>query len=536
MVLCCQQASDAGIEAATAPARVSTNMEVINGALRTVREPQPAKSCAEKTYSAVTGERRKQLYLEAFETIEAYNDAVTKAIVEGGAADETLVQVIHSFVSGLGHLYDCSRSRELAPESVDLRFFERSGDTPDPNGDLEFRFIHIINTMLVTAGGYSTSRFLNQGQRVSLNLLRAMATNSSAVAFKQLIDLAQLALFHKRSESTSDKVDNSLLSYDASDAVSGEVMKDSVSNDCKAFVLYEVLSVFLRHQHDDAARTPITGQRYENFIPVVVAGLVALTKLTSDDPFALKVSELVWGNFTHCLSRLLSPTTSEDGTLRIENAPDLILIITAAAENVTGTYVSELCTVITCGASKAWAVAKQYDERIRLASASENEKDAYKDHRDEMLKLFQLCYSVSCRLQPEDAVLKSITREALSDTFISSAEDNALQEFNNEVASIICRCLEKSELQSLVISVFPQLSRLSTVRTASIREAVSEVFNVVDVAAILETARQKYEASEERAQSAEQRVKELSTKVKQLQQRNVELTEEVAVLQASSAM
>jgi uncharacterized protein YlxW (UPF0749 family) len=87
-----------------------------------------------------------------------------------------------------------------------------------------------------------------------------------------------------------------------------------------------------------------------------------------------------------------------------------------------------------------------------------------------------------------------------------------------------------------VISVFGQLCQLVNAPRSTIRDAVSDIFKVVDVAAILEASRVKQEASEARATTAEDRVAELSNKVQKLQQRVLELTEEVTILQASSAM
>ncbi|GKY91522.1 hypothetical protein MPSEU_000124400 [Mayamaea pseudoterrestris] len=251
MVLCCQLASNDGVEAATAPARVSTNMEVINGALRTVREPQSVKMLEERVLSVSTNDRRKQLYVDAFEAIEAYNEAVSKTISQGGNGDETTVQVIHSFVTSLRHLYDCSMSSELSSDNAKvLHSLDRSEETSGIDvgvGDLEPRFVQIVSDMLKAAGNYSSSRFLNQGQRVSLNLLRTIASNGSAVAFTALVDMAGKSLFVHSSEQADDKGSQTALRNEASDAISQEIVKDTVSCECKSLILYRVLNVFLGH-------------------------------------------------------------------------------------------------------------------------------------------------------------------------------------------------------------------------------------------------------------------------------------------------
>ena len=74
-------------------------MEVVNGALRSVRESQGTKPSYVRSHSRATELSRQSLFLEAFEGLESYNDFVEKSLRDKESiVDDTFLQV-HS-----GHL------------------------------------------------------------------------------------------------------------------------------------------------------------------------------------------------------------------------------------------------------------------------------------------------------------------------------------------------------------------------------------------------------------------------------------------------
>jgi hypothetical protein len=541
MVLCCQLASDAGIGAATPQARVGTNMEVINGALRTVRESQPAKVQTEKSLSVETNARRNQLFLEAFDAIESYKESTETLNEQANDSDETVVQVIHSFVSGLSNLYDCCKNSELVPRMLDISQHiesDEDGEQRMLNGrhddDLESRFVSVVATMLATAaGGYSVSRFLNQGQRTSLNLLRSMALHGSCRAFGKLVDIASVAFFVKKIDASLPAKQDcvTLLNHEAANAVAEEIIRDTVPDGCKVFVMYRILTTFLLHVESEPAREFLENRCLETFIPVVAAGLTAAKEL--DTPESL---ELLWGSFCKCLSQLLSPTQVTDGVFAIHAVPDLLTIIAAAEDNNTVSFRPVFCAVLSLGASKALEIARINEQQLATGSIAEDTVSTVKQQQQELLQLFQRCFEACCSLGTDVPNLHAITKSCLSAMLLCPMDDNDELAIDEEAGLIVCKTLQKDKLSSLVVSAFGPLCQLVTSKKAIVRDAVGQVLNAVNVADIVETARVNEETAEHRARLAEEKVKELSKKIQDLVKMNVKLNQEVAILQASTAM
>ena len=107
---CCQLASKAGIQAAITPARVGTNMEVVNGALRSVRDAKDlGQFLIERTRSEDAESMRESLFLEALEGLYSVHELFEKS----SEVDDSKLQLLQRYCIGLGKVYDCCKNEEL---------------------------------------------------------------------------------------------------------------------------------------------------------------------------------------------------------------------------------------------------------------------------------------------------------------------------------------------------------------------------------------------------------------------------------------
>lgn len=208
LVLCNQLACRAGIQAALSPARVGTNMEVVNGALRSVRSPAATsrKKLTRQETSSVTELWRENLFLDAFDVLDSFREHLeSDAAVdhESGLSpflEPTQVQVLSKFAENLSKLYECCKNDEFMedlPSSVGhLEHYLglSSGDRAEADS-LVFRFVRIIVTVAEKSSGGPEARFLSQAERSCVDLLRSMASDGSAEAFMNLTSMAGLAFF-----------------------------------------------------------------------------------------------------------------------------------------------------------------------------------------------------------------------------------------------------------------------------------------------------------------------------------------------------
>jgi hypothetical protein len=543
LVLCCQLASTSGINAATTPARVGTNMEVINGALREVRESQPTKllSVINHCRSVSSDSVRKKLFLEAFEALESYKEHLDTTTMHGGLAGDTLEQILHSFVASLGKLYECCLSNELKPCSSEkvLQSFETTNAN---HSELEARFVRIIVSCLSASTIDHKARFLNQGQRSCLAVLRSMAENNSAEAFKQLVAIGGIYFFVSK-ESLEGVLDatlyHALVNFEASAIVSEEVGKPAVSNECKAFTLNLVMSIFLRHftcQSDSNSKSNHIQHTlcYRNFVPIVTNGLCAVKMFPSDLAMASRAAALVWTNFNNVLSEMLLPSYVADMVLPIVPLQDLAKIISAARDYSAYAYSEKLCAILSLSASKTLNMAAHYDVISRTEGVDAEAIKMIEQQRNESIQLFSVCYSAGCFVRPEDELMQSLTKQALTNALNAFLKDNGAEnKLHEEVVFIICDTLHNKTMESLVISVLSLLCRLVTSNIESVRVVAAKVFKAVDVGIVVESARNRSTIAEERAKKAEDKVAELTKTVDKLKIKNADLRRDVAALQVA---
>ncbi len=201
MMLCAQLSCRAGVQAAITPARVGTNMEVVNGALKSVRESIVQKDEDKRPLSAELETWREDLFLEAFDVLDDFHKHILGSPSDADEShstfvESTRVQVLHKFSIGLAKLYECCKDDELLGSKTDrndgsplthlvlLESGERDKD------ELEGRFVDIVATVAKSSGSGPSSRFLSQAQRCCVDLLKTMAINGSGEALKTLTNLS----------------------------------------------------------------------------------------------------------------------------------------------------------------------------------------------------------------------------------------------------------------------------------------------------------------------------------------------------------
>jgi hypothetical protein len=564
LVVCCQLASRAGIQAATTPARVGTNMEVVNGALRSVRGPQTPKVQSKElkpSHSMATELSRQNLFLEAFESLESYQELLDKEAREanGCLSDDIRIQILHKFSSGLSKLHECCKDAEFSVNNAErsLRLLKNEAVEEASDDYLEPRFIKIIATVIRMAGVDPKSRFLNQAQRSSLDLLKSMALDGSCEAFKELVSLAERTFFLKREadgdDSQSGEVDEThtytLLSFEAAAVVSEEVSKDSVSDECRVFVFAQTLSVFTSESEDvnpEKPKLPRRKRHYKLIVPIISQGLQSAARLeTILGPSSkanyerLRPVDDIWKTFGCCLSELLSPVPVTKDLMKFPRVAELIQIVEVALESASPRYATGLCSIVASGASKALEVATLHDTFARANTESDIGRKS-KKHQAEVLKLFATCFEGCCALQQDDLFLRSIAQQTLDgavEALLDATEaEPTTADVRIEATLIVCQTMQKQKLESLVIYLFPLLCKLLTCKDARLRESVSDVFISVDVSRILQGAHSRYGEAEKRARQAEERAEVLSTQVEDLKRKNQALKLEVADLKASSAL
>jgi hypothetical protein len=211
LVLCNQLACRAGIQAAITPARVGTNMEVVNGALRSVRSPEniatSSKKSPQRSHSTITETWRENLFLDAFEVLDSFREYLEsdsssdKESALSPYMEPTQVQVLSHFADDLNRLYDCCKDGEFMEDksfnSVISLKKELTLDPPSVSDEdtLVARFVRIVMTVATKSSGGPEARFLSQAQRSCIDLLRSMASNGSSEAFINLSSLSSEAFF-----------------------------------------------------------------------------------------------------------------------------------------------------------------------------------------------------------------------------------------------------------------------------------------------------------------------------------------------------
>ena len=531
LIACCQLGSQAGIEGGGTSARVSTNMEVVNGALRSVRDSTPVKVARQRSFSSTVNDARHLLFFEAFESLEAI---VTQVIKARKAEDDIDLQVLNKFSVGLGRLYDCCRRSEMKSEEGTI-ILQKIGSTSQDNDEadlLEVRFVQIVVYTLDSSTIDNNARYLNQGQRGCFEVLRLMASFGSPVAFDHLTTYAGPAFFTRKEadndESETQEEDKSfttVLNLEASVIAAQEISQNAVCDECKVFVLNKILLNFLLIHHSKELKVR---RQYKSFIPFLTSGVASLGRIQEKgDVHSKNAANIVWKNILSCLSSMLTPVMLGRELYKIPRVPEIITIVLSINSTVPKSFSNELVKYLSDGADKAVDAAKQHAINATVSPESDFGRKS-KRHRDDLLKLLYACYSGCCTLGPEQTCTHTTAAAILNAALSSSAE--AVHGLHTDAVLLVCQCIEEHiNMESLIASIFPQLCSLIMSDNTRLKNAAGKLLTNANISKSLQTAKTLYEESERRAVAAERRVVELEGVVNELQYEKSQLQQELSV-------
>lgn len=569
MVLCLQLSCRAGIQAAITPARVGTNMEVVNGALRSIGESKYTRQqeTPVKKSSESVNMYREELFVMAFDALSKYQVHLNESIVEHEEVKSTRfniepvqVQVLQRLVVGLRKLFDCVKDDELRPSlqndyrrplCID-RFMPLSRETIETD-DYEARFVALVVTIAKNSFG-DQPQFLSQAQRGAIDLLREMVTHGSNYSFKGLAFLAGPALFWTadREHVSSDGADGSdgtgidILAKETATVLSDEINNKLLSNETRVEVLCMLLSVFEDESDKESWKSdsksrkePSRKRSYKLFLPVMELGLSSAEKLASTDVTNIPgLLDLLWDRVDVVLTQMLSPIRIASHAPYISQASQLAELVKSVVAHAPLTRRNNIAALLSSGALISIDIAK--DHFHATDTSRSDGKVRTKKRCDEALKMCKECMSGLCKLQPESSTLQSIAKQAFNEALASltARQDSPSQkEVTVEIAIIVCQAIKQTDqMEGLVISLFPQLCLLITENNPLLRTEVAAILETVNIAKAMDDSTSRMEEAERRAEAAEKQNMLLTAALEELTEENSRLQRDIAVFSASSAL
>ena len=533
LVLLCQLSSEAGIQAAISPARVGTNMEVVNGALRSVREAN-APIGAEDDRSSLphVEDARLALFASSFDRVESFAQLELPIMDAKNDSDQ---QILTRFCGHLQRLHDCCSGSEFNFDNRFSSIQHMAGTSEqDQTQSHEGRFVRIVCTILQKCETDMSTRFLNQGQKASVDLLRAMAGNGSFLAFQELVRLSCAAFFLRRDSDTDasehhDELPSkaSLLNFECATAVSEEICKEAVSNECRCYVLSAALSNFL-NDHD--VRDVRIRRHYKLFLPILREGLLSSSRVATEDDGTLMAINAFWQQVIACAERMLEPISLGRDLVKIQRVPELIEMAELITQNAPSLQGPPLSSVLSAGASAAVAAARQHSVRAESNPESDHGKKS-KRHRDELMNLFKTCIEGSCQLNPEETSMHELAARVITEATADANQEASVHSLVTEAAITVCSVIQaNSDARQLVVAIFPSLCSVLVSPSSSLRlkDAAGRILTQVNVAQLLEEAHTRIVDAEARAEAAEEEVMTLRANNEELRGENDALQQQVA--------
>jgi hypothetical protein len=537
LVLCSQLSCVAGIQAAITPARVGTNMEVVNGALRSVRSPEkPENEVVNRhSHSAVTEIWRENLFLDAFDVLDSYRehlDSDSNSDNESSLSphlEPTQVQVLSKLAIELSKLYDCCNENEFA-ENLSLSGLSDFASLivpvavpPSDEDAMVARFVRVVVSVATRSSSGEGSRFLSQAQRTCVDLLRTMASNGSPEAFLNLTLLASSTFFAERDPSGKPKIGVDILSYEMSNVLSEEFGKKSVSDECRVVILLRLLLILKNLKGEDSKRSKsgkILLVSYAALVPIAKSALESAKRLenglaeTSQPVFSLLGT--LWENVCSSLSEMLSPVPNGSKGTYIPHAADLVQLVNASTRNAPTRYFANLCGILSEGAQRSLEIARTCEESRDITVEGDS------------LSLFAACFSGSCQLQPDDKALQQIAGTVLQRAVkYISASSGASTDRN--AALKVCQVLSSLDAaEVIVIAVLSQLSQLVGVEDVSLRRSAGGVLARANISGVVQDAMDRCRIAENKARLAEAKVAQLETEIEVLRKQKDALERQLA--------
>lgn len=551
LVVCNQLACKAGIQAAITPARVGTNMEVVNGALRSTRNAAKSSIGTQRSPLSEMAETwRENLFLDAFDVLGSFrvfleSDASTGGDTESaGYMEPTQAQVLGHFANDLKKLYECCKDYEFAEahkanhDALLQNVLVLEQPQPSDEDALETRFVRIITTVCYNSSGGPTSRFLSQAQRACMDLLKLMASNGSLEAFVCLSSLCFDSFI--RQEVDSNRVSKEvavLTSTEASNSLFDALPNACVSNEIRVMVLCRMLLAFVGEQNQTYSVVESSNdflyRLFKSMIGPCVTSAHTLQKRYwtpehQGSPMD-QLLDLLWDRLCAVLARLLSSAFQNE--LSAQVFTDLIVIVDGISKYPNDRFSSELCGVLATEAMNC----------LDLPPPPPEEKsDDDEDYSNESLKLFGSCFGGICRLNPGEKILPVIAKKVLVSAKAELSKDKEDDESANsddvtkrkvEACIIMCQSMEDTVgMELVVISVFPLLCEMVGATDRRLRDAVAAVLSKVNVGNALEDIKGQAQSAEVRAQRAEEQVASMRKQLEDLRKENEALQRQLAFI------
>lgn len=218
LILCCQTSSRRGFVAADV--RVGTNMQVVNGALRSVRSTSSGSSLLSpgtrspkvmdvEHIDPALIEIRSMLFEYAFDCLCQLKNFLKdhETDIRGdGNIDSVHIQVLTRLGQGLAQLFESCKGNELS--------------LTHQGGEKERIFVDLVSLIMTMSRGNQRSKFLTQAQRPCLDLLKTMSLNGSSCAFEVIVTIGSKIVLTQTLESD----------YDVLQVEAGKIISEICSN------------------------------------------------------------------------------------------------------------------------------------------------------------------------------------------------------------------------------------------------------------------------------------------------------------------
>jgi hypothetical protein len=525
IVLCAQLSCKAGIAAAGSTARVGTNMEVVGGALRSVRTPTREKLEREETSNPapqVNDALRQQLFDLAFATLDEFrkqmeeNHEVEESDDYSGM-DSLLMQVLTKIMGELAKLYECCRNDEMSPGVCTLQL-----DIIIENDEVyESRFLYLLQVIANEANGGGSSRYLNQVQKGVMSLLQTMASNSSLRAFKALATTSGDYMFVR-----SDDEGGESFELEAAKTVASAFDSDNLSDEAKITVMCSVLSHYLKIYGTGKDALPSSNEerktseaRYDIVTKVIDSGLDAAANIdsTTDDRAVL---DSIWERIVMVVTSLILPPTVNRYDGYAHHSKSILDIVAIVLTHLPPRKYASAEPMLEEGANRAVEVAFECIEDVNRPDAAEG-----------AVHVFLACFMGLCQKMPSCSAVASLTNRILGDAIDpKKGEDSVLfSKTQQSLAIAVCESLQTTTSQDLLVGVFPLLCHLTNVENDGLRRVAGRILGGVNLAEAISRERQRAEEADLRASEVEEENNAMIEEIEYLQVENEELRSQLAV-------
>lgn len=551
MAVCAQLSSKAGIAAGGSSARVGTNMEVVGGALRSVRAAVEDKvqevNQASDLNQLEIDSCRQELFDAAFDKLsdfrvylEANNEVENEGSKSHFMIDSLLTQVLTKLTGELARLYECCKKDEMSPGLCEL---ELDISIEDSDG-YESRFLQLLGVMVDNAGNDLNSRYLNQVQRGIMSLLKVMASNSSLRTFKTLATVSGDYMFvrpnalsssSKASDDYGEDDHGEIFELEAAKTVSSAFESDNLSNEAKVVVMSSVLLQYLNmygnpdditHNHECERTT--SGARYDIITSVIDSGLEAAAHIDSntDDK---TIIDSIWDRIIATVSSLLLPPANNRYDGYAHHSKSILNIVAIVLSHMPLRKISLAEPMLENGATRAVDVAFECNEK--------NQDDggiSYSQASEGAVHVFLACFMGLCQNSPTCPAVSALTQRLLEETVKSSAYSGLESKTRQSLAIAVCESLRATTSQDLLVGVFPLLCRLTNVENDGLRRAAGKILGGINLSEAITRERQQAEQANIRANEIEDENIAMLEEIEYLQSENDELQRQLAVFSEGS--